>query len=331
MPHSLNKLLKTKAENINTASRVEFSFFSSDIDFPLIIKPRLSGLILSEWLKSNRILVNERLSIHGAILLRGFDIDTVEKFQDFINTLDPTPIEYKQRSSPRFEVAKNIYHSTTYPSDQSIHMHSENSYAMDWPMKIVFCCIQPAREQGETPIADTRRVVKYLCDETRDKFMTKGIRYVRNISKNIGLSWGEVFQTKDKDAVEKECDRTGISFEWKNDDDLVLSWVKKAIYNHPITGEEVWFSHASFFNKYSLGQEVLSTFNSDNDLPFNTYFGDGSVISKSEVDEIIRAYENASYVFPWEKGDVMILDNMMMAHGRSPYKGDRQIIVSMFN
>jgi alpha-ketoglutarate-dependent taurine dioxygenase len=330
MQKRLTKLINTHAQNIVNTPRVDCSLLSNEANFPLVISPRSSGLILTEWIKENRDMVTHRLNEHGAILFRGFQVDTVDKFKDFVNIFDPNPLEYKQRSSPRFEVAKNIYHSTTYPADQSINMHSENSYALQRTRKIVFCCIQPAGEQGETPIADNRLVVSYISEATKKKFMEKGVRYVRNISKGIGLSWNEVFQTWDKDAVAEECRRNGMEFKWDGDDRLVLSWNNKAIYDHPETNEQIWFNHAFFFNRYALPEEVLSSFESDEDLPFNTYFGDGGQIAKEEIEEIRMAYEKASVKFPWAKGDVLFLDNMLMSHGRSPFKGNRQIIVSMF-
>jgi len=33
--------------------------------------------------------------------------------------------------------------------------------------------------------------------------------------------------------------------------------------------------------------------------------------------------------FPWETHDVLLLDNMLVCHGRKPYKGERTILVAM--
>lgn len=330
MQNRLSKLINTRAENILNAPQVDLSLLSEQESCPLVIKPRFSGLILAEWVKENEEVFYRELKRHGALLLRGFQINTVEKFQHFISMFVDSPLEYKQRSSPRFEVAKNIYHSTTYPADQSIHMHSENSYALSWAKKIVFCCLQPAEEQGETPIADNRSVIRYLPPALKAKFLDLGVKYVRNISTQIGLGWREVFQTNDRKDVENECIANGMEFEWHDDDRLVLSWYNKAIYDHPDTGEQIWFNHAFFFNKYALNEDVLSAFATDDELPFNTYFGNGAEITKDEIEQIGLAYDKASFIFPWEKGDVLFMDNMLMSHGRRPYKGDRKIIVSMF-
>jgi alpha-ketoglutarate-dependent taurine dioxygenase len=321
--------VNAKAESAMHAPKVEFAFLPGREGFPLLLQPALSGLILTEWIKENMALFNQKLSAHGAILLRGFKVNTTEKLQHFIGAFNAAPLEYRQRSSPRYEVAKNIYHSTTHPPDQHINMHSENSYALSWAMRIIFCCVEPARAQGETPIADNRLVLNYLSPGTRDKFREKGVRYVRNLSKGIGLSWEEAFQTSDRAKVEAECTGSGMEFSWEPDERLKLRWNNQAIHRHPHTGEEMWFNHAFFFNKHALSKETLFAFQSDEELPFQTYYGDGSEISAEEVEEIRAAYEKATVLFPWQKGDVLFLDNMLTSHGRRPYQGDRKIIVSM--
>src|SRR6187402_2572471 len=132
MKNRLARLLDTRAENLAGSSpRVSFSTLTPAGDLPLVISPGYSGLILTEWVKENRELFDDKVRTHGALLLRGFQIDTVEKFKGFIDVFRAVPLQYRQRSSPRFEVADNIYHSTTYPEDQHINMHSENSYAYD--------------------------------------------------------------------------------------------------------------------------------------------------------------------------------------------------------
>lgn len=329
MDNKLSRLLRTKAQSPDDQEEVKLSFLWPDASFPLVIRPNYAGLILGEWMKGNQASFDRQIGQHGAILFRGFRIDTVDRFQDFMKGFEGVPQPYKQRSSPRIEVAKNIYHSTTYPADQRINMHSENSYAYHIARKIIFCCIRPAEEGGETPIADNRMVLNRLSDQLKEKFRTSGVLYRRNIDKNVGLPWQEVFQTKDRATAERECRAEGITYRWENEDRLVLSWVNKAICDHPDTGEPVWFNHSFFFNKYAMEDEVLESFRSENELPFNTFFGDGKEISRAEIAEIRSAYEQATVMFPWEQGDVLFLDNMIMSHGRNPYKGERQIVVSL--
>lgn len=67
----------------------------------------------------------------------------------------------------------------------------------------------------------------------------------------------------------------------------------------------------------------------EEDLPTNTYYGDGSPIEPETLDELRRIYEEETVAFPWQEGDILMLDNMRAAHGRAPYVGPRKILVGM--
>jgi alpha-ketoglutarate-dependent taurine dioxygenase len=47
------------------------------------------------------------------------------------------------------------------------------------------------------------------------------------------------------------------------------------------------------------------------------------------VEQIRQAYRQETVAFPWQKGDLLMLDNMLVAHGRNPFSGERKVIVSM--
>jgi alpha-ketoglutarate-dependent taurine dioxygenase len=65
------------------------------------------------------------------------------------------------------------------------------------------------------------------------------------------------------------------------------------------------------------------------DLPYNTYYGDGSQIEDAVVEEIREAYRQETVYFPWQVGDLLLLDNMLIAHGRNSYTGARRILAAM--
>ena len=299
-------------------------------DFLLIKEASQTEKNLAGWISENESEFNEKLSEYGAILFRGYRVNTVSKFGEVSDLFKSNTREYLFRSSPRFTVGKNIYTSTSYPKESVINMHSEASYTPYENIKYaIFCCISPASLGGETPISDNRKILSALSEKTKNKFLEKGIRYKRYLRKNAGLSWQEVFQTNDKNQVEEECEKTKMSYEWKEEDGLELTWNKDAIWKHPKTEELLWFNHACFFNKYTFERE-FGSFTDIDKLPYNTFFGDGSEISREEMEELTEAYEKATIQFPWKKGDVLFLDNYRASHGRNAYEGTRKILASLF-
>lgn len=329
MKGKLSNLKNFKAKDVNITDRVKSSFLDNGHDFPFVLSTDYTDTSIVGWMKNNTNFIDTKLKEHGAILFRGFQVNTIEKFQQFMSYFGDELLEYKLRSSPRHAVGDKVYISTKYPPEYAINMHSESSYSPIHPNKIIFCCVEPADERGETPIADNRKVLREISAETKAKFQNLGVKYRRFFSNEYGMSWHEAFQTENKEEVEEECRSMGIDFKWENETELILTWNKKAIWNHPETNESVWFNHALFFNKYAPGNEVAVEVLDDEELPNNTFFGDGTEISRLEIQELITAYQKSTVEFKWERGDVLLLDNMLMSHGRNPFKGSRNIIVSM--
>jgi alpha-ketoglutarate-dependent taurine dioxygenase len=292
-----------------------------------------SDVSLAVWAAANRPRIDQGLLEHRALLFRGFAVKGTEDFQAFAQATSNGPLlEYKDRSTPRYEVANGVYVSTVYPRDQRIHPHNEGTYWKTWPLKIGFCCLRAAEHGGETPIADVRGVYQRIDPEVRELFAEKHVMYVRNYHPRLGLSWRETFQTDDPAAVEAYGRQNDIAIEWSADGHLRTRQIRPAIRSHPITGEPVWFNHAAFFHVTSLDpivQEALIGSYGVEGLPLNTYFGDGSPIDADIVAHIREAYAAELRMFPWQNGDVLLLDNMSMAHAREPYVGERHVIVAM--
>lgn len=323
-----NNILKKPVATDNGALVIT-SQTEGDQPYPLVLRPATDNIDVMSWAAENKETLLKKLSSAGALLLRGFGLSSLESFRALFNVIVDTPLDYVDQSSPRSLVADKLYTSTNHPADQLINMHNELSYSHKWPQHIAFFCLQPATQGGETPIADSRQVLANLSAATREEFLRRGIRYTRNLVEGIGLSWQSVYQTDDPLKVAQYCNEHDIMFEWKGDKHLKVSWTRPAIVPHPVTGEWVWFNHGHFFNTSNLDAMILESIGGEDDMPFNTYYGDGAAISRQTLDEIKQAYEKAKMNFTWQKGDVLLLDNMLMSHGRNPYKGERTVLVGM--
>jgi alpha-ketoglutarate-dependent taurine dioxygenase len=322
---------KRKSIQLSQEALVRESLLNADAPLPLVIEPAVDGVSLSEWANSNRELVDHKLLRSGAILFRGFSLFTVEAFEELMKILTGELLEYSYRSTPRTQVSGRIYTSTEYPAHQTIPLHNEMSYTRQWPMRLGFFCVEPAEEGGATPIADSRHVFDSIDPAIRERFSREQVRYVRNYGDALDLPWQDVFQTEDRTEVEQFCREAGIEFEWKGDDELRTSQVCQAVAKHPRTGESVWFNQAHLFHVSSLQSEIRESLMAatEDDPPRNAYYGDGTVIADNDLDQIRAAYDGAAVSFAWQKGDVLLVDNMLVAHGRAPYRGPRKIVVGM--
>ncbi|MEQ9308051.1 MAG: TauD/TfdA family dioxygenase [Balneolaceae bacterium] len=281
-----------------------------------------------EWIIKNKNHINNALTFFGAILLRKFDVASPEDFNKLFVELVGDSLDYKNQTSPREQVCEGVYTSTSYPNDQVINMHTENSYSRDYPGIISFYCMKPARTGGATPIADERKLLSSLREKTVSRFREKGIMYERNILPDIGLNWQTVYQTGDRMKVNEILKRDEVNFKWVTGDHLRIKWTLPAFQHHPITMTEMWFNHAYFYHKSLYDPELLEYFE-NYDIPFATLYGDGTTIEDSVIQEIKDFYSNNTIFFNWEEGDFLLLDNMSFSHGRMPYEGERCILTAM--
>ncbi|HKS08829.1 MAG TPA: amino acid adenylation domain-containing protein [Pyrinomonadaceae bacterium] len=330
----LKKLLSVKPKAVKLSERnlVRETRISDQTALPVVFQPEIEGVDLINWAGQNRETIDSRLQQHGALLFRGFNGHSLANFEQFTTTIASSLMSYGERSSPRHAISGNIYTSTDHPADQHILLHNEQSYTLNWPMKIWFFCVRPAHEGGRTPIADSRRIYQRLPAPVVQRFVEKQVMYVRNYGDMLGLSWQEAFQTDDKRIVEEHCRRDAIEFEWKDENRLRTKQIRPAVRQHPRTGETVWFNHAVFFNIHSLektARESLRAGIDDFDLPFNTFYGDGSTIEPADIEQIYEAYRQEQVAFDWQTGDILMLDNMLCAHGREPFVAPREIAVAM--
>lgn len=326
------KSFKAKPVTISQKQLVQTSSLPGGGPTPLVVTPAFDGVNLPDWVTNNLEYIDDKLSFHGGILFRGFDLHTQEDFQSVLEATRIELITYNESSTPRKKLGKQVYTSTEFPPDQTIALHNELSTAATFPLKVWFFALQPAQQGGETPIADVRNVYRRLSEPVQREFAKRGWMLIRNYNDGFGLPWQEAFHTTDKQEVEDYCHKNAITFEWKDNDRLRTRQVRPAITTHPKTGDTVWFNHMAFWHVSSLEpsvREVLLHDFGEQNLPYSTYYGDGGRIEDVVVEEIRAAYQDERISFPWEAGDLLMLDNMLCAHGRKPYAGLRKLLVGM--
>ncbi|WP_371495239.1 TauD/TfdA family dioxygenase [Kitasatospora sp. NBC_00374] len=287
---------------------------------------------LVEHIRRHREELREQLLVHGALLFRDFAVDGVDGFDAVVRELSGEPLTYAERSSPRQSIKGNVYTSTEYPPQEEIFAHNENSYQAVWPLVLYFYCIEPPLTLGATPLSSTRALYAAIDPAVREEFERRRWSVVRNYGGGLGLPWAEVFNTDDREEVLRHCAGQGIEATWIGTDRLRTRAVRDAVHKHPVTGDQVWFNHATFFHVTTLPEELrlgLQALCKPEDLPSNTYYGDGEPIPDEVLDHLRDCYRATSTRFDYRRGDVLVLDNMLSTHAREPFTGPRKIAVAM--
>lgn len=293
---------------------------------------RLDANVLVGDARVRAALLRE-LSRYGGVLIRGAQPVGAAGFNEYAASFGRPLLSYEFGSTPRSHIEKGVYSSTEYPATQWIDQHNEQSYTLKWPGWIWFYCDIAARQGGATPVADSREVWKRIDPALRRLFSDKRVMYVRNYGTGLDLPWQKVFNTDRREDVEEFCAVNQIQYEWGGDGEALRTrQVCQTELQHPQTGEMVWFNQAHLFHVSSLPEDLreslLDAFSVE-DLPRHAFFGDGTPIDDAMLAEIRDVYERTMLAFDWRAGDLMMLDNLLMSHGRAPFSGPRRVLVAM--
>lgn len=270
---------------------------------------------------------------HGALVFRGLEPD-VKRFAELCDLFGPVT-SHSELSSPRTSVDKGVYTSTDHPSDQTIHMHNEQSYLSYWPMMASFLCVVPSKTGGSTPISDCRNFQDVIPDRIFKKLKEEGVIYVRNITSESTISWRQVFNVESPQALQEYCKVRNIRLSWLEEDAPRVESSLPAFRHHPETNDECFFNNIVVASPFSLErstyESLLRVYGDLKNFPINVYYGDGTMISAGDIAVIMKAYEARTVSFQWQPGDIVIADNMLTAHSRQPYTGPRKVLVRVNN
>jgi alpha-ketoglutarate-dependent taurine dioxygenase len=303
-----------------------------DTSLPIpVFEASADGLDLAIWVEYAQDYIRSLLCEYGAVLVRGMS-GARDGFAISVRRIgEGDLLDYSNRSTPRSRVDGNVFTSTEYPSDQVIPQHGEQAYTSRWPLVLGFFCEVAARSGGETPLASAAEVLRSLPQELVARFRDLGVQYERWFHPHLGLPWSEVFQTADPAKVGEITAAAGIDATWFDGGILRTRERAQGVIEHPVTGVQLWFNQAHLFHPASLSDKVrhgLRRIYGDR-LPRNAFFGDGTPIDDAAIGQISAAFDRHRWSFPWRDGDVLLVDNLAVTHGRNAFEGNRRVLVAM--
>ena len=285
----------------------------------------------ADWFVKHQDYIDTELRRFGAIRFDGFALDEVSAFEEF--ALVSCAELY--RDNPEHVSASasgNVQTPVPYSARRKLLWHNENTFNIEWPGRLLFGCATPAGTGGETPIVDTRAVYQALPASVSSRFLELGVMYQRTFGNGVGLTWQQVFQTEDPTEVARACESADIEFEWYSGQRLRTRQTRPAIVEHPDTGELVWVAQPQHWHPAcldALTRETLVESLGGDQLPRDCFFGDGSRIDDQTMSDLCAIYQKHEVALPWQAGSAMLIDNLLVAHGRNPYSGARKLLVAM--
>lgn len=298
-------------------------------DFPAIIEGSGS---LSAHLEEKRAKVDLLLQQAGTVLFRGFDVASPEDFDAAVEAYGEENFAYKESLSNavRINLTPRVFTANEAPPETSIYLHHEMAQTPIYPSKLFFYCQIAANKGGATPLCRSDILLEKLSEEEPelvDAFTEKGVRYTSTMpaendaGSGQGRSWRSTLNADGKQAAEARLQALDYAWEWLEDDSLRVTTPVLGAVRVLDNGRRV------FFNQLIAAFRGWS--DSRNDASKSIRFGDGVPITPEDMASAIRLADALSYDLNWQSGDVALVDNFIVMHGRRPFDGKRRVLASL--
>lgn len=305
-----------------------------------------------DWLAAQCSLYDARLDQYGAVLIRGFAaLRCAKDFDTVLAATGADLLDYVGGTSPRRAVCGRIMTATEVASNYSIPIHQEMSYTANPPQRIAFFCVTPSVVGGETTLADMRDVTRRIDSAVLQRFRQKGgLQLRRNLPlpehaalrPGVPKPWTEVFGTTERSAVENAAATRDWRTQWLDDGSLQL-WqdVLPATRVHPRTGDDLWFNQLHIFSPHAalrwarndgrdrFAERIELALRDTPDRVDEVLHGDGTPVATADVLHVAEVMDACALPHVWQAGDLLMLDNLLVGHGRRQYSGPRSILAAL--
>ncbi len=287
---------------------------------------------LAAYIGANKGAVDDHLSQAGAVLFRGFDVPDAQAFDAGMAAYGETNFTYAKSLSNavRVNVTERVFTANEAPPETRIHLHHEMAQTPIYPSKLFFYCEIAAGEGGATPLCPSDIVYERLLTEDRSlakAFEERGVRYSNTMpaaddaGSGQGRSWRSTLGVETCDEAEARLSDLGYDWVWQEDETLrVTTPVLQAVRILPD-------GRKTFFNQLIAAFRGWS--DTRNEATKAVRFGDGELITADHMAAPIALSEDLTYDHAWQAGDVVLVDNFLVMHGRKPFVGKRRVLASL--
>jgi alpha-ketoglutarate-dependent taurine dioxygenase len=337
--------------------------FLSENYLPIIYEPKEpcdSPSAIVDWISENQREWRRDLEVYGAILLRGFPLQNATDFQSVLYATKEKLGSFYLGTSPRDKVVEHVFTASELPPHYPIMQHAEMSFLDNPPKLLFFFAEKVSSFGGETPLTDLRVIYKNMNPETIQKIQKYGINYRRRYDGPSNKSrfslwktkrWDEMFGTTDLQKINEIAKKNRFTLDWQGGESLLITNDQKGFRKHDLTGVTAWHNHIQTFHVDSAVHEVWNIFkkqktfrslgvavllsiltlikklNGPAAYDVHVTYGNGDEFESKEIKELCQLFWSNLVAYPWQKGDLLLIDNFAVSHGRLPFKGERRILV----
>lgn len=303
--------------------------------FPIVHECRTEGVDLQsvvDWVRKSRATLDVQAREFGTVLFRGFPLATDQDLDRFIQAFDYPNFSYEESLSNAVRVnrTERVFTANEAPPEVTICLHHEMAQTPVYPSRLFFFCEQPAEQGGATPLCRSDVLFERLLDEFPEFIAdceSKGLLYTNIMpadndpTSGMGRSWQSTFRAETREVAEQRLQSLGYSWEWLPDGCLRSTTpVLPAVL-------EVEPGRKTFFN------QLIAAFHgwkdSRNDPTKAVTFGDGSMLNPETMYAVAKIADELTFDVPWQKGDVALVDNRVVMHGRRTFSGSRKVLASL--
>ena len=303
----------------------------ADTAFPLVLVPSYQMANVDEVAQQREALMAQ-LAIHGAIVFRGCDIADDQRFDRFVTAfgLENFPHDGSLSNAVRRNRTPRIFTANEAPCDVEIFLHHEMAQTPLFPRYLFFCCEQAAAVGGATPLCRSDVLLQRLqarLPRFIERCRQKGACYalvmpgVADQASGQGRSWRETLGVESKEAAEARLASLHYQWQWLPEECLAVTTPALPLVRHTSAGQEVFFN------------QLIAAFcgwqDQRNEQSRSVTYGDGSTIDEEDLKAATDIAYELSFDLNWQTGDVALIDNDRVMHGRRPFHGSRSVLASL--
>ncbi len=282
------------------------------------------------WLDAEREGLLARSREVGALVFRGFGVHEPERFDAFVRAFRLPAFTYQESLSNavRVDLTARVFTANEAPPEATIRLHHELAQTPVHPDRLFFCCAVPAEQGGATSLCRSDHVLERLEEEHPDFVRTaeaEGVRY-RNVmppeddpTSAIGRSWRSTLSVDAREAADEKLGAMGYAWNWLPDGCLEATTPVLPAVRRLADGRR------SFFNQMIA---TRSWRDERNDPERALRFGGGGTPAASAIDRAAAIAEELAVDANWERGDVALVDNGLVMHGRRSFVGTRRVMAA---